>query len=301
MAKNGIAVVVTVFNEEQTIEKLLDGLLLQTRQPNEVVITDAGSTDATVQLIKAWQNKHSSFPLKLIVKRGNRSVGRNTAIRKTTYNLIAITDAGCVPHKNWLYHLEKKLLEKNADVVAGYYNALPSTPLEQAIVPYMLVMPDRVNPREFLPATRSMLVPKHIWKKIRTFDESLTVSEDYAFAKKIRKQGYTIAFAKKAIVTWLPFGSLSHFLKTVANMAEHDVRAGVIRVKAVSVYLRYLLFGLLLWFSPVLFFLAFGAYVVWSVTKNARYVPQGWFWLPLLQVLADLGVMVGTLRGTLSF
>ena len=59
-----ISLITTVLNEEKTIKFLLQSIEVQTKKPDEVVIVDAGSTDQTVQLIKAWQ-KRSKLKIRL--------------------------------------------------------------------------------------------------------------------------------------------------------------------------------------------------------------------------------------------
>jgi glycosyltransferase involved in cell wall biosynthesis len=309
MAKqDSVSVIATVRNEENTINRLLDSLSAQTRLPTEVIIVDGGSNDNTLQLMKAWQKKHPLFPLRVFQQKGNRSVGRNVAIHKTTTPLIAITDAGCIPHSDWLEQLVITVHEQQVDVVAGYYDALPQTTLESAIVPYMLVMPDRINEKEFLPATRSMLIKKSVWKKVGGFDERLTVSEDYAFAQKLKKGKYTIAFNQYAKVSWLPIHSLPRFFYTVLNMAEHDAKAGIARPKAWLVVARYFLFVVISFlliqsFKLLIIFwmLALLAYAFWSIAKNKKYTGSAWGWLPLLQIIADVGVMLGTIKGVVEY
>jgi glycosyltransferase involved in cell wall biosynthesis len=307
MANNPkVSVVVTILNEEQSVIDLLDGLFKQTFQPSEIIITDAGSSDSTVQLIKTWQKKYPKRSVKLLIKKGNRSIGRNWAIKHAVHGLIAITDAGCIPHDNWLYQLVHTQQKTQADVVAGFYDALPKTHLEMAIVPYMLVMPDKINTSEFLPATRSMLLKKEVWVKLQGFNERLTVSEDYEFAKRIKQGGYAIAFTHKAKVSWLPMSTLGSFFTTVQSMATYDVMAGVMRAKALFVLTRYFIL-----LSVVLYLLSVGLinmlalllgcaiviYGAWSIQKNVRYVGRAWYWLPILQVIADLAVMLGTVQG----
>ena len=46
-----VSLCITTFNEEKTIQKLLNSLIIQTLLPNEIVITDGGSTDKTISLI----------------------------------------------------------------------------------------------------------------------------------------------------------------------------------------------------------------------------------------------------------
>lgn len=300
-----VSVVVTVLNEADNILGLLLGLLNQTQQPNEVVVVDAGSTDGTLQLIKVFREKYPNFPLKVFSKKGNRSFGRNFGIKKTQSSWLALTDAGCLPHKTWLEELIKSAQETKVEVVAGYYDACPRNKFEAAVIPYMLVMPDQLDPNHFLPATRSMLFKKEVWQKMGGFSEDLTLSEDYALAHKIAKSEFKISFTQKAKVTWLPIQTWTHFFQTVSQMAEFDVRAGVTRIKAYLVFFRY---GLSLFLAsliafyhwlPALFFLIVcgSCYLAWSSWKNAQYLDSGWLYLPLLQLTADLGVMVGTVKG----
>ena len=74
-----VTVIVTVRNESGSIDALLDSLLRGTRSPDEIVIADGGSTDGTVQRLGA---RAATEPrLRVLETPGNRSVGRNAAIR----------------------------------------------------------------------------------------------------------------------------------------------------------------------------------------------------------------------------
>lgn len=300
-----ISVVVTVLNEAELIWILLLGLVSQTNQPSEVIIVDAGSTDATVQLIEVFQKKYPRFPLKLVTKKGNRSVGRNHGIKLAKHDWIAITDAGCMPHANWLEELTAKATKTGAEVIAGYYEAVPETAFQTAVVPYMLVMPDRVDPAHFLPATRSMMMTKQAWKKVAGFDEGLTLSEDYDFAHRLKEASFKFAFAQEAKVAWWPIETLQDFYQTVSGMAQYDARAGITRIKSYLIFCRYLIFLFLAlvflcphWLLCLAFVtLSTVLYSVWAIWKNAQYLDKGWFYLPVLQLVSDFGVMVGTIRG----
>ena len=300
-----ISVIVTVLNESEMIGVLLLGLLSQTHQPSEVIIVDAGSTDATVQLIKVFQKKHPRFPLKLVVKEGNRSVGRNFGIKLAKNEWIAITDAGCMPHADWLEKLAQAATQDQAEGVAGYYDAAPETAFQAAVVPYMLVMPDRVNPAHFLPATRSMMLKKKAWQVVGGFDESLTLSEDYDFAHRLEQAQFKFAFAQEAKVAWWPIETIKDFYQTVMGMAQSDARAGITRIKSYLIFCRYLIFLFLTivffcphWLLSVAFTVACtGIYSFWAMWKNAQYLDKNWYYLPALQIVSDFGVMMGTIKG----
>ncbi|HYD35080.1 MAG TPA: glycosyltransferase [Vitreimonas sp.] len=307
-----LSVVITVLNEGEHILALLAALDSQTYQADEVIIVDGGSRDKTVELLEQWQKKHH-LPVQVYLKTGNRSVGRNEGVQRATSHWIAFTDAGCVPHQNWLKKLVEKIKDNNAEtVVAGYYDAVTKTGFEQAVVPYVLVMPDRVNPDTFLPATRSMLISKKLFTQLGGFDETLSDNEDYAFAKKLEhlrdQHQLTIRFAPDAKVSWLPRRTLRSFTWMIYRFARGDIQAGIVRPKVMALFGRYL--GLLLmmgWllsqnklsWAVIMITSGLMLYTIWSIQKNWRYVPQGWYWLPVLQLAADGAVMMGSVAGWL--
>jgi glycosyltransferase involved in cell wall biosynthesis len=317
VSKIKVSLVVTVLNEEDSIELLLNALRAQSFQATEIIITDGGSTDQTPQIIKHYQKKHSLFPLRFLVYPGNRSQGRNKAVELAKNELIAITDAGCVPHQDWLEELVvagQKMLTKFATkdiLLAGYYDAQPQNPFEQAVIPYVLVMPDQIKENQFLPATRSVLFTKSTWKKVGQFDETLADNEDYPFARKAQQLGISLGFTSKAKVTWIPRHTVSDFANMIFRYARGDAYSGAWRKKVLLLFARYAvgisfllvaLFFLKLSLALVsTFFVAsFFLYSVWAIFKNYRYAPQGWYWLPLLQIVADLAVMTGTTQGFLA-
>jgi hypothetical protein len=212
---------------------------------------------------------------------------------------------------------------ERVQVVAGYYRAEPSTPLQAAIVPYVFVMPDKVDPETFLPATRSMLMEKSVWARAGGFDESLSDNEDYAFAKRLEALQVARAFAPHAVVVWQPVGTLKQFFRMLYRFAKGDIYSSIVRPKVLLVFARYgaaLLLSVaalvsrsittpstysashdtLLNFSTFLsvaLLIGVMLYLLWSIWKNYRYAKQAWYWLPVLQLLADGAVISGSLAG----
>ncbi len=310
-----VSVVVTVLNEQATIIDLLKSLSQQTLPPSQVIIVDGGSTDQTVELLRQYQQQHHDFPLEILTRHGNRSVGRNWGIRKSIHELIAITDAGCMPQRDWLEQIircyvsseKRDSATSQNKVIAGYYQAALGTPFQEAAAPYFLVMPDRVNTAHFLPATRSMLLPKSVWRDLGGFDERFTHNEDYAFAHKLLDHKITITFAPGAIVSWLPPPSLRVFDRCIYRFAQGDIYAGIFRPKVGLIFARYIFLSLLILAAKydskiwLVVFLSTVLYILWSVAKNIKYTPRGWFYLPILQVVSDVLVMCGSLVGAAQY
>lgn len=299
--KEMLSLIVTVFNEAKTIENFLLSCQKQTLKPSEIIIVDAQSTDNTIDLIKNFA-KESSLKIRILVKKGNRSVGRNFAVNNSRGQCLAITDAGCVLDKNWLKELYLKQQESQALVVAGYYQGLASSAFQEASIPYFLVMPDRLKESEFLPATRSMLIKKFLWEKMGGLNEALTYNEDYQFANRLKDQGVKIVFTKKALVYWLPPPTLKQFCQKIYYFAKGDALAGLIRPKVYLIFGRYLIFfGILLLFPNIyLIFSLMLIYLLWAMLKNLKYCHRSFFYLPLLQLLADWLIMLATCKAVIQ-
>ena len=335
-----ISFITTVYNEEGTVTEFLDSLLTQSRLPDEIIIVDAESSDRTVAKIRAYFQKY--VPVKqnlpgidlkhpvrvfqfvynggkeitttVIIKPGNRSIGRNEAIKRAKGDVIVCSDAGNILDKDWLRNITKPFEDKHlrgdrksVDVVAGYYQGLAKSIFQRCVIPYALVMPDRVNETNFLPATRSIAFTKAIWKKVGMFDEQLSHNEDYVFARKLKSAGANIIFAKNALVYWMPRDSLKQSFVMMYRFAYGDAEANIIRPKVVLIFVRYSVAVILLVLTrtyailPIIFFLLL-LYLLWAIWKNYKYV-KNWraiFLLPALQLTADAAVLSGTTIGLLK-
>lgn len=308
MARANASLVCTVLNEEKTIEKFIDSVLKQSVLPSEVIIVDGGSTDSTLSVIS--NKKIPKIKIKLFIKKGNRSVGRNDGIKKSSNELILLTDSGCILDKDWVKNITKPFNDKNTNVVAGYYKGESKSIFQKCLTPYVLVMPDKVNHEDFLPATRSMAIKKSIWKKIGGFDEKLSHNEDYAFANRLKKSRVKIVFVKDAIVNWIPRKNIIQAFFMFFRFAFGDAEAGILRIKVVFQYLRYLLlfYFIFLAYAYKSVFLTTGVvlsvflYIFWSIYKNSKYIKETEkiFYLPLIQFTADFAVMLGTTLGILK-
>jgi glycosyltransferase involved in cell wall biosynthesis len=299
--------IATVLNEEKTIGRFLDSILSQSVLPTEVVITDGGSRDKTVERCKVQVARFKEKGIDLVVKskKGNRSVGRNEAIRLATHDIILITDAGCELDRNWVKEITKPFQDKTVDVVSGYYEGKAETVFETCLIPYVLVMPDRVDPKTFLPATRSMAIRKKLFLQMGGFVEKYSHNEDYVFANRLKDLGVPVVFQKTAIVYWYPRSTPQSAYHMFWRFAYGDAEAGILRRKVILLISRYVIAGSLI-LDFVLFkqaavglllLLSLTGYILWAIAKNYRYTPdfRAFFYLPFLQFLSDAAVISGTI------
>jgi|HubBroStandDraft_4_1064222.scaffolds.fasta_scaffold11663_2 glycosyltransferase involved in cell wall biosynthesis len=94
-----ISVIVPVFNAAAWIEKCIEGLLNQEYDSSrfEIILVDNNSSDDSKRLIRRYQRVR-------LLEEGVQSsyAARNRGVRESSGELLAFTDADCVPAPDWL-------------------------------------------------------------------------------------------------------------------------------------------------------------------------------------------------------
>lgn len=109
-----ISVVIPTHNEEKRIANCLEALEKNTRKPGEIILVDGGSEDQTVQ-------KASSLGVKVINNpRQHAAAGRNIGIEAAEGEIIAFTDADCLPETTWIESIHQAFQDKALDGLGGH-------------------------------------------------------------------------------------------------------------------------------------------------------------------------------------
>lgn len=288
-----ISFVTTVLNEEDSIKDLLESLLTQTKQPDEVIIVDAGSTDKTIKIIKPYSKK---INIKIVtLKDVNRSKGRNRGIKLAKHNIIAISDAGCTLDKNWLELITKPLEKNSLDSVAGFYQVETKTIFQRCLAPFVATMKDKFNQDTYLPSSRSIAFKKSAFIKAGKYPESLDYCEDLVFAKKL-KEKTNMMVESKAIVYWQLTNNILDFFHQIKNYAYGDVRSNFLphKKKILSIYSRYLIFSLLPSTFPLYLFIT-----TLMIYRHIKH-PLALIYLPLIRTTTDIAMILGSIKGKIS-
>lgn len=208
------SVIITVRNDRDGIAVTLDSLAQQSRAPNEILVVDGGSTDGTLEQLKARTERMSV--LRVIHAPGaNIARGRNIGTEAARFPIIATTDAGCRLHRDWFAQIVAPFEdEKPAEFVAGAYHVEAETLLESVVgLATMRGQLEPFDPRTFNPSARSVAFTKDLWRRAGGWPEWLRFSEDTHFDETVRSLGARWAFAGDAVVYWRPRGSLRAIAK----------------------------------------------------------------------------------------
>jgi len=121
----GISVIIAARNEEKYLPHLLENLLEQNYPDElyEIIIINDRSTDNTSDIINYYERNYTQirgFSINeeksdLKAKKGALDCG----IRNSSFELLAFTDADCLPSLNWLQEINNHF-QKGVDFIAGY-------------------------------------------------------------------------------------------------------------------------------------------------------------------------------------
>lgn len=121
MAKNKkavLSVIIPAYNEEKTIESVLQALKTAHLPPLEIIVVDDGSRDNTRKILKKIEKKYIDT-LILRKENGGKGAALRDGIAKATGDFVVIQDADLEYDPNDLPSILQPLLDGKADVVYG--------------------------------------------------------------------------------------------------------------------------------------------------------------------------------------
>jgi len=226
------SLVSTVFNEIERLDEWITGIESQSVLPDEIIITDAGSTDGTLGALEDWKER-SDIAIKLLVEKGcNVAKGRNLAIAEAQFDWILSTDFGCAYHPDWIKSLVEHFENEAIDVVAGAFGA-STFEKESAAARADLVLQNGypvVQDQYFTASSRSIAYRRSVWEKLGGYEEWLTLAaDDTIFWRRIKKVNIPYLFVEEPYVFWGRHKSYRQFGKESYRYGLGDGESGINR------------------------------------------------------------------------
>lgn len=290
-----ISLIIPVRNEGSSVARLLESIAEQSLKPEEIVISDGGSTDETAAVIESYIKK--GLPIRLLtVGMAYPGKARNLAIEASDYDLIAMTDAGIRLSKNWLENLCRRMEEDDSvDVVYGSYDPVRDSFFKQCLAVAFVPAPKVINGRKIRSHfIASSMIRKKVWEAVGGFPD-FRAAEDRIFMDRIGKAGFKIAYAPDAVVYWdIPSDFLSVF-RRFSLYSMHDIRAEKWRdwhYPVSMMYLMGLIIALLGIFNSPLWFILLLAGVLLRTLGLIFERAEG---IPLLEKLSIRRILLITM------
>jgi GT2 family glycosyltransferase len=161
-----------------------------------------------------------------------------------------------------------------------------------------------VDPRTFLPSSRSVLFRRRAWQRAGGYPAWLDYCEDLVFDLAMRQAGCHFTFAPRAIAWFRPRGSLQAFFRQYYRYARGDGKANLWAKRHIIRYATYLVAALLLSRrGPMTWLLVLGG-LLYTRQPYARLAPQlkgltpqqalyAIALVPVIRLVGDVAKMLG--------
>jgi glycosyltransferase involved in cell wall biosynthesis len=199
-----VSVIIPVFNDAKRLKICLEALEKQTYPQNfyEVIVVDNASDKE--QKIEAVVAKFPQAKFTYEALSGSY-VARNKGIFLAKGEVLAFTDADCIPAVDWIENGIKNLLqEPNCGLVAGKIELTFQNPTQLTIVE--LYESIKAFPQELFVsqyrfgATANIFTFKSVINHVGLFDASLKSSGDYEWGQRVFLSGYKQVYADDVVV-----------------------------------------------------------------------------------------------------
>jgi glycosyltransferase involved in cell wall biosynthesis len=224
-----VSVIIPVYNDKARLELCLEALSKQSYWPElyEIIVVDNGSDEDLKDIVFSGCN------VSIYVEETPGSyAARNKGIDHAKGEILAFTDADCLPEPSWIEAgVDKLLSTSNCGLVAGkielfFKDAKQLTTVEVYESIELDFPQDRLLETEHFGVTANLFTYRSVVDKIGTFNTNLKSGGDKEWGNRVFEAGYQQAYAEGACIKHPARYSWSQLYKRVTriNGGLHDRR-----------------------------------------------------------------------------
>ena len=217
-----VSIIIPVYNDAERLQRCLTALEQQTypKAKYEVIVVDNGSTKGDMTAIVAAFDQAKMA----IEPRPGSYAARNHGLTLAKGDIIAFTDADCIPAENWLENGVAMLLQTpNCGLVAGKIDVFFQDPTQLTLVErYERVM--AFQQREHLEqyhygSTANVFTFKQVIDRVGTVDAARKSNGDFEWGRRVAAQGYRQVYAESVCVAHPARRSFAELYKRSLRLA----------------------------------------------------------------------------------
>ena len=225
-----VSVVIPSYNRASLVGETIENMLRQTLPPHEVIVVDDGSTDNSVEVIKAFG------PRVQLIQQANRGPGaaRNAGFAASTGEFIQFMDSDDLASHNKLEVQARALIEGQADMAYGPWVQATfarcwvtqmNRVLQPEPVPSHLSLCEW-HLRGWTPVLQNCLFRRSFLSQLGPIKEDLLVMEDGEFLNRIFLTKAKVIFTPECLVFYRlhDVGKLTVSGTTNLQKLEHRAR-----------------------------------------------------------------------------
>lgn len=234
MSRNNhfISVIIPVYNDKDNLDICLRALKAQTLEKSkfEIIIVDNASSDNLGEI----KTKYPEI-IYLYEEQPGSYRARNKGIENARGDIIAFTDADCIPSHNWL---ERGLLttsEKAKDqvgIIAGEVSFFVNDKENMTALEVWETM-HKYHQEYFVNAfnfglTANLFVTKSVLDQVGLFNAELKSAGDFEWGNRAHKLGFSFHFDNELIVKHPAKGTIGQFINRIRRLMGGKYMLGMI-------------------------------------------------------------------------
>jgi glycosyltransferase involved in cell wall biosynthesis len=192
-----VSVIIPVYNDAERLAHCLVAIDGQTYPKDrlEILVVDNGSEDHVAEVAKRFERVRL-----LREPRPGSYAARNHGIREARGEIIAFTDADCLPSPSWIERGVRHLANNpRIGLVGGRIEVFPADPRNPTGVELFEMMtgfPQRRYIEEYrFAVTASLLTRKNVLDRVGPFNEKLMSGGDREWGMRVHASGFCLQYA----------------------------------------------------------------------------------------------------------
>lgn len=232
-----VTIITASFNSALSIKTCLDSVVHQNYNDIEYLIIDGKSSDATLKIIKVYQQK---FPFIKLISEKDSGIydALNKGVQLASGDIIGFVHSDdFLEFNDIIYHIVSMTKSENLDGVYGDLQYVDKSNTKKIIRSWKSCdFKPRLLKQGWMPPHPTLFLKKEVYQKHGIFDLSYRISADYDFLLRIFKDPELKFGYLPKVITKMRVGGVSNqSLKNIIKKSKEDYRA--IRINNIGNFL----------------------------------------------------------------